>query len=173
MVDQRIVLHVLRERLRISPPVAPRIFERLTELTVREPLPAHGQRSQMPVRSPRSSARFVVPCLVAGAALHPDRPVIVGTPPHEIGVGMAILSLARGVIGRVAVQTPRIAENPSDSGEGFEPRGSRFRRRPIFQAGREEKRSGEKHRQQARGAASQASSESSLISHGLHPLESA
>ena len=172
MIDQVIVLHMLRQRRRISPAVATRIFERLAKLTVRKPLPPHRQRSKMPVRSSRHTARFVVLSLVARAARHRGRPVIVGTPTHEIGVNMEVFSLTRRAVCRVTVQTPGIPKHLGDPGKGFESIRSRHGSRPLFLADREMKGRRGKDRGEVCGSESQNSSESVFAKHGFYPFDS-
>jgi hypothetical protein len=78
----------------------------------------------MPVRLAGNAARLVVLMLVTGAAGLPGHTIALGAAPHEVDVGMAIISLAGKVRGRMTVQASRIPKNGRDPAECLEASGS-------------------------------------------------
>src|SRR5262249_40186707 len=116
------------------------------------------------------TARLVVLGLMARAARHRDRSVIVRTSPHEIRMRMPVVSLTRRIVGRVAVETSRIPKNLSDSAECGKPLCSRVRTQLLLLPDGDRKRRSDENCSNAGGRENQNSLDSNLVSHRL-PLE--
>jgi len=95
--------------------------------------------------------------------------MIFGTPPHQIGVCMPIVTLARSVVGRMTVETARIPKHLGDSSEGFQTFPLRLRRRSVYLSEAEIGESGENDRQEAYGTENPGFSESNFTKHGVTP----
>src|ERR1700694_4477952 len=121
--DQRVLTNVMDEVFRLAAAIARGVFDLSADLRERFALPRHFARRDMPFRVTRHAAGLEVGFLVTDRTTHRLSTMTVGAALDGRLVKPALVTLARAVAGRMAVNTAWMGQHLAELGEhGCRPR---------------------------------------------------
>src|SRR5262249_27242381 len=122
IADQRVLLHMLDDRIERPISIARRIFDLPAQVSGRQSLPEHGNRREPPVRRARYSRCRIIATLVMTIAAAQDAHAMTVRPAnHARNVRPARIALQRS-FQLMAVDATRVTKNGHDllpSGQAF------------------------------------------------------